>query len=316
MNDLHDPYPITPAQQAAFREQGFIKLKNVLTPATLARYGQAISDEVARRNTMTKPMAQRTTYEKAFLQIMNIWEESPVVREFVFSRRLARLAAELMGVAGVRLYHDQALYKEPGGGLTPWHADQYYWPVSTDNTCTAWVPLQPTPLEMGPLAFSAGSHRYNVGRELEISDESETRISKELLERGLPNDKKTMPAQRGFESVGPDLREVARKRSRQELLESLLEPSKHIERPYMTYIVQTTSGRVQTGLLVRENDREIVLRDTQAKDSVLLRADIELLQTSPKSLMPDALLRDLTAQEAADLLSFLESLKLLESLKP
>jgi ectoine hydroxylase-related dioxygenase (phytanoyl-CoA dioxygenase family) len=51
-----------------------------------------------------------------------------------------------------------------GGGLTPWHADQYYWPVSTDNTCTAWVPLQPTPLEMGPLAFSAGSHRYNVGR--------------------------------------------------------------------------------------------------------------------------------------------------------
>jgi putative heme-binding domain-containing protein len=117
-------------------------------------------------------------------------------------------------------------------------------------------------------------------------------------------------------SVGPDLREVARKRSRQELLESLLEPSKHIERPYMTYIVQTTSGRVQTGLLVRENDREIVLRDTQAKDSVLLRADIELLQTSPKSLMPDALLRDLTAQEAADLLSFLESLKLLESLKP
>ncbi len=186
MNDLHDPYPITPAQQAAFREQGFIKLKNVLTPATLARYGQAISDEVARRNTMTKPMAQRTTYEKAFLQIMNIWEESPVVREFVFSRRLARLAAELMGVAGVRLYHDQALYKEPGGGLTPWHADQYYWPVSTDNTCTAWVPLQPTPLEMGPLAFSAGSHRYNVGRELEISDESETRISKELLERGLP----------------------------------------------------------------------------------------------------------------------------------
>jgi hypothetical protein len=52
MNDLHDPHPITPAQQAAFREQGFIKLKNVFPPATPARYGQAITDEVARRNTM------------------------------------------------------------------------------------------------------------------------------------------------------------------------------------------------------------------------------------------------------------------------
>ena len=187
-NDLHDHYPVTAAQVAQFQNDGFIKLKNVLSPATLAHYGRVISDEVARRNTMTKPMAARTTYEKAFLQIMNIWEENAVVREFVFSQRLARLAAELMGVRGVRLYHDQALYKEPGGGLTPWHADQYYWPVSTDNTVTAWIPLQPTPLEMGPLAFSTGSHKYNVGRELEISDESEKRISKELLERGLPQD--------------------------------------------------------------------------------------------------------------------------------
>ena len=91
-----------------------------------------------------------------------------------------------MGVSGVRMYHDQALYKESGGGFTPWHADQYYWPLDTDNTVTVWVPLQSTPLEMGPLQFSAGSHRYAVGRNLEISDDSETRISKALLEHGLP----------------------------------------------------------------------------------------------------------------------------------
>jgi ectoine hydroxylase-related dioxygenase (phytanoyl-CoA dioxygenase family) len=185
-NELQTPHPVSPAQVAQFQRDGFLKLKNVLSPATLAHYGRVISAEVARRNTMTKPMAARTTYEKAFLQIMNLWEENEIVREFVFSRRLARLAADLMGVGGVRLYHDQALYKEPGGGLTPWHADQYYWPLSTDNTVTVWIPLQPTPREMGPLAFSTGSHRYQFGRDLEISDESEQRISKELLERGLP----------------------------------------------------------------------------------------------------------------------------------
>ena len=62
-----------------------------------------------------------------------------------------------MEVEGVRLYHDQALFKEAEGGITPWHADQYYWPLSTSKTITYWIPLQAIPLEMGPLEFSAGS---------------------------------------------------------------------------------------------------------------------------------------------------------------
>lgn len=56
----------------------------------------------------------------------NLWQHSERAHELVFSRRLAQIAAELLRVDGVRLYHDQALYKEPGGGITPWHADQYY----------------------------------------------------------------------------------------------------------------------------------------------------------------------------------------------
>jgi ectoine hydroxylase-related dioxygenase (phytanoyl-CoA dioxygenase family) len=108
------------------------------------------------------------------------------VREFVFGKRLARIAAQLLRVEAVRLYHDQALYKEPGGGITPWHADQYYWPLSSDRTCTAWVPLQETPLEMGPLGFADRSHRFEFGRDLPISDESEARLQEELSERAFP----------------------------------------------------------------------------------------------------------------------------------
>ena len=76
----------------------------------------------------------------------------------------------------MRLYHDQALYKEGGGGITPWHADQYYWPLSNANTCTVWIPLQQTPMEMGPLAFAAGSQNLLAGRDLVISDKSEEEI--------------------------------------------------------------------------------------------------------------------------------------------
>ena len=185
-NELQAPCALTDKQIASFREQGFVKLKHVLSPAVLEHYGKEITDWVQRLNGQTKPMAERTTYEKAFLQIINLWRKSDVVKEFCFSPRLARLATELMGTRGVRMYHDQALYKEAGGGKTPWHADQYYWPLSNHNTCTVWVPLQAVPAEMGPLAFSVGSHKYNVGRELAISDESDARISKAVLEQKLP----------------------------------------------------------------------------------------------------------------------------------
>jgi ectoine hydroxylase-related dioxygenase (phytanoyl-CoA dioxygenase family) len=186
--DLDGIYPLPEQQISKFRQDGYVKLKNVLSPATLAYYGREITDQVLRLNNQTKPMSERTTYEKAFLQIMNIWTHSEVVKEFVFGKKLARAAAELMGVAGVRIYHDQALYKEPGGGFTPWHADQYYWPLSNANTVTAWIPLQAVPQEMGPMQFSATSHRFKMGRDLEISDESEQKISKELLDHKLPLD--------------------------------------------------------------------------------------------------------------------------------
>ena len=90
-----------------------------------------------------------------------------------------------MGARGVRIYHDQALYKEAGGGFTPWHADQYYWPFATERCCPVWIPLQDTPLEMGPLAFSEGSHCVTDGRDLNISDESEARIDASLRDAGL-----------------------------------------------------------------------------------------------------------------------------------
>jgi len=186
--DIDSPYPLTAEQIARYRRDGFIKLKNVLSPEVLAHYGKTITAEVIRLNTMKVPMEQRDTYNKAFLQVGNIWTENATVKEFCWSQRLARIAAELMGVTGVRMYHDQALYKEPGGGITPWHADQYYWPLATDRSVTAWIPLQATPMELGPLAFAVGSQKFEGGRDLVISDESEARIGRSMKEQNYPTD--------------------------------------------------------------------------------------------------------------------------------
>jgi ectoine hydroxylase-related dioxygenase (phytanoyl-CoA dioxygenase family) len=185
---LEEPYALSAQQIEHFRRDGYVKLKHVLSPEVLDYYGREITRQVLLLNNQTKPMSERTTYEKAFLQISNIWTKSDVVKEFAFSRRLARIAAELLGVRGVRMYHDQALYKEPGGGITPWHADQYYWPLSNPNTVTVWIPLQATPLELGPLAFSIGSHQFEMGRDLEISDESEKKIQRSLKDHNYQLD--------------------------------------------------------------------------------------------------------------------------------
>lgn len=183
--DIARQYGLSPQQIADFRRDGFIKLKRVFNAEELAYYGEEITRLTIALNTQTLPMEERSTYDRAFLQVMNLWERSDRVREFVFGRRLAGIAAALLEVAGVRLYHDQSLYKEPRGGITPAHADQYYWPVSTDRTITAWVPLQAVPQEMGPLAFYAGSQGVEFGRDLIISDESEQAITANMQAHGF-----------------------------------------------------------------------------------------------------------------------------------
>ncbi|UBM58631.1 phytanoyl-CoA dioxygenase family protein [Marinilongibacter aquaticus] len=180
MNLLNQPYPLSQEAIDFFQKNRFIKLKNVFDAETLDHFGKAIHDKVMAINKEKRPMEERDTYGKAFLQIFNLWREDETCKEFVFSKRLAQIAAGLMQVDGVRMYHDQALFKEAGGGITPWHADQYYWPLDSDKTITAWIPLQAIPLEMGPLEFSAGSHSIVEGRELAISDESESKIQQKL----------------------------------------------------------------------------------------------------------------------------------------
>src|SRR5439155_5062505 len=132
-HDLDRPYPIDAEQIRFFRENGFVRLKQVFSAEELHDYGAEITRLTLTRSTQKRPLAERSTYGKAFLQITNLWEESGLARAFVFGKRLARIAAELLEVEGVRLYHDQSLCKEPGGGMTPAHADQFYWPLASDR---------------------------------------------------------------------------------------------------------------------------------------------------------------------------------------
>jgi ectoine hydroxylase-related dioxygenase (phytanoyl-CoA dioxygenase family) len=178
---LQEPFAVPDDAIEFFRENGFVKLRRVLPEALLTYYADEITRLVFQLNDLHKiPLEERDTYQKAFLQVTNLWLHSEAVRKLTLSQRLGSIATALMGTRGVRLYHDQALYKEPGGGFTPWHVDQYYWPLASEKCCTVWIPLQPTDLDMGALAFAAETHRFEGGRNIKISDESEATISQLL----------------------------------------------------------------------------------------------------------------------------------------
>ncbi|QDT92847.1 PQQ-dependent sugar dehydrogenase [Gimesia algae] len=109
--------------------------------------------------------------------------------------------------------------------------------------------------------------------------------------------------------LGPDLTQIGKKLSRQELLENIIEPSRKIDEKYFTCVVLLRSGKVVSGLLLKKDETVVRLKD--AKNEVLEIAphEIESLTMQKKSIMPDQLLRDLTAEQAAHLLAYLESLK-------
>ena len=184
--ELDEPYALDEAVVDRFGADGFVRLPNVLSAEMLADVGPDVDRLVEQRNKLAGvPLEQRSLYDRAFIQVCNLWRDSERVRALAFSTRLARIASELMCIRGVRMWHDQALYKEPAGGVTPWHVDQQYWPMASSRSVTAWIPLQAVPVEMGPLSFGRGSHRKRIGRDLEISEVSERHIGAAVEQQAI-----------------------------------------------------------------------------------------------------------------------------------
>lgn len=183
---LKEKYDLNPDTIEAYRENGHTFAPGLANVEEIAFYRQVINSAADRYGqSPDTPLASRDTYGKAFLQHKNLWEHDQTVRPFVLAERFGRVAAELMGVAAVRLYHDQALFKEPGGGFTPWHQDQYYWPIDNDHTITMWMPLVDITQDMGMLTFASGSHQTGYLGTLPISDESQDMFQRHVDEQGF-----------------------------------------------------------------------------------------------------------------------------------
>jgi ectoine hydroxylase-related dioxygenase (phytanoyl-CoA dioxygenase family) len=148
---------------ARYRRDGFVHARGLLPPAEIEALGRAVDRAVATRKAHdTRSLDEKTPYEQSFIQCQYLWEDFPEVRPLTFHQALGAALGALLGAERVRLWHDQALYKEPGGRETEAHQDHAYWPIAEDDTITAWIPLMKVDHETGCMGYVPGSHQADL----------------------------------------------------------------------------------------------------------------------------------------------------------
>jgi ectoine hydroxylase-related dioxygenase (phytanoyl-CoA dioxygenase family) len=157
-----------------FDEDGFVSVPDFFSSDELARYGAAVDAAVERRSAADRrDIAEKSTYEQSFVQCMRLWETDRAVAPLSFHAGLAQSAAELLGVPSVRLWQDQALYKEPGGRVTDPHQDATFWPIGDAPLISAWVSFDGSTRQSGATAYVPGSHKAGRLKVVDITHTTE-----------------------------------------------------------------------------------------------------------------------------------------------
>lgn len=158
-------------QLRSYQENGFLVIPDFLSPAELDHWRSAVNRAVEERAGIKIPGKSVKTGEadginedsdyfaRVFDQLLNLWQTSSEVKKLMFDERIGKMAAELSGAQGIRIWHDQALIKRPWANPTAWHLDTPFWSFSDRRAISIWVALDDATLENGCLFFIPGSHR-------------------------------------------------------------------------------------------------------------------------------------------------------------
>jgi hypothetical protein len=160
---------VDPELVAAFARDGYVVVPGLMSDDELDHYGALVTRAVAQRTSGdTVPLEEKSPYQQSFLQCMNLWEDFSEIRPLTFHQLLGRAAAELLGVEAVRVWHDQALYKQAGGRVTDPHQDHPYWPIKETASVTAWIPFAGSTRASGAMAYLPGSHAIGLRKFVNI----------------------------------------------------------------------------------------------------------------------------------------------------
>jgi ectoine hydroxylase-related dioxygenase (phytanoyl-CoA dioxygenase family) len=179
-------YQLSEEQKLRYRQDGHIVLRRVASGSDVGAFRPVLNDIVRHAVEQQDRQQRLDDYSALFHQVTNVWKIDVRLRKFVLARRFAGIASALMDAPAVRLYHDQALFKPPGGKQTPWHQDQFYWPLDTSKMITMWMPLVDAPKVMGTMTFASASHREGALVSRAISSETHALFEEELARKQYP----------------------------------------------------------------------------------------------------------------------------------
>jgi len=152
-----------------FNADGFLLVENFFSDEELDQFGAHVDAAVKYRTADDRRShAEKNLYEQTFVQCKGLWEDHASVRPLTFHPKLCAAAASLLQADCVRLWHDQALYKEAGGRKTDAHLDFPFWPVDKPELVSAWIPFDGVQHGGGIMGYVQGSHRMGIDQFVDI----------------------------------------------------------------------------------------------------------------------------------------------------
>ena len=161
---------VQPDEIEAYQRDGYVIIDDFLDDTELERWRDVVSQAVAARRGRKFPDQDVLTgeddginpdaayYGRVFDQLVNLWQSDEAIRELILDPRIGRMAAHLAGVDGIRVWHDQALIKQPWGNPTGFHLDTPFWSFSRRDAISIWIALDDATEQNGCLYFFPGSH--------------------------------------------------------------------------------------------------------------------------------------------------------------
>lgn len=157
-----------------YNQNGYVIIEDFLSAEELEEWRSSVTEALIERNGQKMPgksiqideadgINQDTDYfNNVFDQLLNLWQTNDRVKKLMLDQRIGKMAADLSGADGIRIWHDQALIKKPWANPTSWHLDTPFWSFSDRTALSIWIALDDATLENGCLFFIPGTHKHTT----------------------------------------------------------------------------------------------------------------------------------------------------------
>ena len=157
-------------QITTYREDGYLIIEDFLDAKELEDWRTKVGEAVRLRSDNPMPtegdyseesdaIKHKKDIKSYFQQRMQLWMDNKPFRELIFDERIGKMAADLEGVNGIRIWQDQALFKLPYAQQTFWHQDNPIWSFDSKHAITIWIAFDDATISNGCLFFIPGSHK-------------------------------------------------------------------------------------------------------------------------------------------------------------